>query len=567
MVEKVSQYIRNFRASIQAKITIPYLLLSLIIALGGAYLITNWLMRNIDNQFDSSLKDAAKISADIIVQEEQLLLETLRLVANTQDIWERIAQGDAEGIREMVFPLAFNSNEDLVAILGLDGSSLLTLRKEEAEQAVGYASSRGSQLFGNLFFIKRILTNQQDSLGDKFAEIVAVDGEMMLLIAGPVRDADGNLAGVVLVGRQLAGLVTELKQETFYHISFYRLDGQLVESTLFNQGSLGTEIAKQVVSSQDESGYLRNYDLLEHRYREIISVFELRGKDDFGLLGVTSPTTYLENTNSQTRIQVFSYMAVLLFLTLVTGIYIARLITNPIQSLKFAALQVSAGDLEVNVEPIGEDEIAILTQSFNNMIVNLKASKAELLDAYDKSLEGWAKALELRDRETEGHTRRVTNLTIALAQTLGYKGDKLESIRRGALLHDIGKVGVPDHILHKTGKLTPEEFEVIKNHPRYAYDMLSEISFLKGAIDIPYCHHEKWDGSGYPQGLEQTDIPLSARIFAVVDVWDAVTSDRVYRAGMSREEALKIIRDGSGSHFDPMVVDAFLERVISSQGL
>jgi putative nucleotidyltransferase with HDIG domain len=188
-----------------------------------------------------------------------------------------------------------------------------------------------------------------------------------------------------------------------------------------------------------------------------------------------------------------------------------------------------------------------------------------LLDAYDKSLEGWAKALELRDRETEGHTRRVTNLTVALAQSLGISGEKLENIRRGALLHDIGKVGVPDQILHKPSQLTAEEFSVIKNHPQYAYDMLSEISFLKGAIDIPYCHHEKWDGSGYPQGLEQTDIPLAARIFAVVDVWDAVTSDRIYRASMSREAAIQILKDGSGSHFDPMVVDAFLERVLPSQ--
>jgi putative nucleotidyltransferase with HDIG domain len=402
-------------------------------------------------------------------------------------------------------------------------------------------------------------------MGDKFAEIVSLDGEMVLLIAGPVRDGEGNLAGVVVVGRWLAGLVSELKQETFYHISLYRLDGQLVESTLFNQASLDTDVAKAVIENQDEAGYLRNYQLLDHRYREIVSVFELRGKDDFGLLGVTSPTSYLENTSRQTRLQVFVYMTILLFLTLVTGIYIARLITNPIQSLKSAALQVSAGDLDVNVEPIGEDEIAILTQSFNQMIANLKASKTELLDAYDKSLEGWAKALELRDRETEGHTRRVTNLTVALAQSLGISGEKLENIRRGALLHDIGKVGVPDQILHKPSQLTAEEFSVIKNHPQYAYDMLSEISFLKGAIDIPYCHHEKWDGRGYPQGLEQTDIPLAARIFAVVDVWDAVTSDRIYRASMSREAAIQILNDGSGSHFDPMVVDAFLERVLPSQ--
>ena len=562
MGKKIIGFFQKFGASIRVKITIPYFLLSLIIALGGAYLITNWLMKNIDNQFDSSLKDSASICADIIVQEEDLLLETLRLAANTSQVWESIAREDAEALREAIYPLAFNSNEDLIAVLGMDRNSILTLMKIEGEDIIRFDSSRGSNQFSNLFFIRRIFTGQQDSLGDKYAEVASVDGELMLLIAGPIKDEAANLAGVVVVGRRLQGLIEELKQETFHHVSIYRLDGQLLESTLFNQNSLDTEIAKEVINHQGEEGYLRNFELLDHRYRELVSVFELRGKVDFGLMGVTSPTSYLEDTNRQTRFQVFTYMTVLLFLTLITGIYISRLITNPIQSLKSAALKVSMGDLDVNVEPIGEDEIAVLTQSFNDMIFNLKASKAELLDAYDKSLEGWAKALELRDRETEGHTRRVTDLTVALSRSLGIGGDELENIRRGAMLHDIGKVGVPDQILHKPGKLTEEEFEVMKKHPQFAFDMLSDISFLQAAIDIPYCHHEKWDGSGYPRGLQKTAIPLAARIFAVVDVWDAVSSDRIYRPGMTRDAALQIIQNGIGSHFDPKIAELFIHRIL-----
>ncbi len=165
------------------------------------------------------------------------------------------------------------------------------------------------------------------------------------------------------------------------------------------------------------------------------------------------------------------------------------------------------GNLDVEVNPESQDEVAILANTFNAMIGNLRSSKAELLDAYDKTLEGWTKALELKDRETEGHTQRVTEMTVELAQQMGFKGQELDQLRRGALLHDIGKVGIPDSILKKPGKLTDEEYETIKFHPQYAYEMLSQISFLKPAIDIPYCHHERWDGNGYPRGSKAKKYP------------------------------------------------------------
>jgi putative nucleotidyltransferase with HDIG domain len=155
-------------------------------------------------------------------------------------------------------------------------------------------------------------------------------------------------------------------------------------------------------------------------------------------------------------------------------------------------------------------------------------------------------------------------MTIALARKLGIEGDQLENMRRGALLHDIGKVGVPDSILQKPGKLTDDEFEIIKKHPIFAFEMLSDITFLKSAIDIPYCHHEKWDGSGYPRGLRNTEIPIAARIFAVVDVWDAITSDRIYRKAMTKTEALKVIQDGEGNHFDPEITEIFINKILPS---
>jgi HD-GYP domain-containing protein (c-di-GMP phosphodiesterase class II) len=193
------------------------------------------------------------------------------------------------------------------------------------------------------------------------------------------------------------------------------------------------------------------------------------------------------------------------------------------------------------------------------MFENLQTSNLDLLLAYDATIQGWAQALDMRDRETEDHTRRVADITLTLAGAMSMNDSELEHIRRGALLHDIGKIGIPDIILLKPGPLTDEEWAIMRTHPVKAYEMLSPIAYLHPALDIPYCHHEKWDGSGYPRGLNGAQIPLAARIFAVVDVFDALTSDRPYRSAWSREQALDYIKEQTGKHFDPRVVEVFLK--------
>ena len=190
---------------------------------------------------------------------------------------------------------------------------------------------------------------------------------------------------------------------------------------------------------------------------------------------------------------------------------------------------------------------------------DLEQARNDLLNAYEATLSGWARTLELRDHETQGHSERVAQLTVAVARTLGVAEDAIVHIRRGALLHDIGKLGIPDSILFKPGALTVEEWAIMRKHPQHAYSLLADIDYLRPALDIPYCHHEKWDGSGYPRGLKGEEIPLAARIFAVVDVWDALTSERPYRKEWTREATLEYIQNWSGTHFDPMVVDVALQ--------
>jgi diguanylate cyclase (GGDEF)-like protein len=182
----------------------------------------------------------------------------------------------------------------------------------------------------------------------------------------------------------------------------------------------------------------------------------------------------------------------------------------------------------------------------------------ETTRAYDETIKGWARALEMRDNETEGHATRAMTLAVRMAQALGLSPEECEDIRRGALLHDIGKIALPDSILFKEGKLESDEWEVMKKHPVYAYGFLSPISFLEKVLDIPYCHHEHWDGTGYPRGLKGESIPLAARIFTIIDVWDALLSDRRYRPAWKKEDAIQYLQDEAGKLFDPSLIPIFL---------
>jgi putative nucleotidyltransferase with HDIG domain len=184
---------------------------------------------------------------------------------------------------------------------------------------------------------------------------------------------------------------------------------------------------------------------------------------------------------------------------------------------------------------------------------------ADLNDAYDATLKGWSQVLDMRDHITDEHTHRVAEMTVALAAQAGFAGEELRHIRRGALLHDIGKMAIPDSILQKPGPLSDAEWEIMRSHPEKALKILSQINYLAPAMVIPYCHHEKWDGTGYPRGLKGEEIPLPARLFAVVDAYDALTTDRPYRKAWEREKALMYIQEQAGSHFCPQAVRAFLE--------
>lgn len=216
-------------------------------------------------------------------------------------------------------------------------------------------------------------------------------------------------------------------------------------------------------------------------------------------------------------------------------------------------LQLNSAKTELKIK---EEQILELQKAWKDQQSNIEW---EFESGITITLEGMVKLLESRERDTEGHNQRVTEMAVNLAKALNVPNEQLINIKRGALLHDIGKMNIPEAILLKPGALTEDEMLVYKNHPNFAYDFLIKIDYLIPAIDIPYCHHEKWDGTGYPRGLKGSEIPLAARIFAVIDVWDALKSDRPYRRGWTTEEIIEYLNKEAGKHFDPVIVEAFLK--------
>lgn len=247
------------------------------------------------------------------------------------------------------------------------------------------------------------------------------------------------------------------------------------------------------------------------------------------------------------------------------GYYVTPLIAKGhikglLQVFKRSAIPADPEWVEFLETLAGQAAIAIDNAT---MFEDLERSNTELTIAYDATLQGWSRAIDLREKETGEHCQRVVDNTLRLARIMGVQDKDIIHVRRGALLHDIGKIGIPDNILLKPDKLTEDEFKIMRMHPQYAYDLLKPIEYLKPAIAIPYCHHEKWDGTGYPRGLKGESIPLAARIFSVIDVWDALRSDRPYRPAWPVQKVVDYIKSLRGAHFDPNVADAFLEMIRS----
>ncbi len=549
--------IRRAYIPILTQITVPYVILAILIAAGGTFVITRVVIDSVEERFTNQLIETGLLADEGVVREEEDLLESLRLISHIQGVDLAVENHNVASLRSLALPLALNAGIEAIVFVDANGSTVLSQVLNPESQT--YISMTPSNSYRSYDFLNQVLAGEVDEQGDKFSGINATSAGTFLFIAGPVQDAEGRLVGGAMVGRSVDSLVRLLKQEILGNLTVYDFSGEPLTSTLQGPSPIEPGQAQLIIERQDEGSLRRSMSDSGIAYSELVSTFEVRSGTDLGLIGVALPTNFLVETSQVTRGNTFVLMSVALLLVILVGAVVAGRITRPIRDLKEAALRVSGGDLKVQVAQRGRDEVGVLGQSFNAMVENLSKSKQDLLDTYDKTIEGWARALDLRDHETEGHSRRVTDMAVRLGKTLGLDQEDLRQLQRGALLHDIGKIAVPDSILLKKGKLTRKEMAQVRQHPEHAKLFMEQIEFLKPAMAIPYSHHERWDGKGYPQGLKGEQIPFLARIFAVADVWDALTSERSYHKAMSFAEALDTIRSEAGTHFDPQVVDAFIK--------
>jgi HD-GYP domain-containing protein (c-di-GMP phosphodiesterase class II) len=542
-------------------LTLPYVLLSLLVALGGGIIVTRVMIDSLEDRFTNQLIETRKLASEVMVREENRLLETLRLLSYTEGIPTAIVRRDQSEILELVYPVTFNAGEDVVLVLSKHGTVLAAILK--SEETGEYQFPQIDEKLDTLPFVARLVNKDVDELGNKYSGLSRADWGTYFFVSGPVTSPNGDLAGLILVGKSLKGIVQTIREETLAQATLYDSTFHPISSTFIEMPSPPQINPETVLETKDTQSLMREVNIGNLAYTEILSAWEIRGGENIGILGTALPKTFVVRASRITRWNVSLQVILAVTAALLLGILLSRHITRPILRLKNVASEISRGNLEVQVETEGTDEVAVLAKAFDEMAFSLRRSEKSLISAYDKTIEGWVKALELRDRETLGHTLRAANLTIRLAHLMNIEEGEMTNIRRGVLLHDIGKMGIPDNILLKQGPLEAWERKIIEKHPAFAREMLSQIEFLHPCMDIPSCHHERWDGRGYPDGLAGDEIPLTARIFAVIDVWDALTSDRPYRKAWSMDAAVQYIQENAGKHFDPQVVQAFLEWIKS----
>ena len=560
----ISKRLNNLPLNIKQKLTLPYLVLGLLLIVGAAFVVTRVVFDTIEERFTNQLLEAGILASERMVVEENQMLKVLRLLAFSEGVPEALKNADPERLRELTIGNIINNRQPAAIFLDKEGKLILSAYHvkggniEEYEFSTGGFSSLKEQAF-----VSSVLAGESDIEGNKYSGYMVTEQGNYFFISGPVFDNNSEQIGVVLLGKPLEDLVKQIREETLAQVTIYDFEGNPLASTFSSPSPLGAGEVSNIIENQNDTTYMetnsRRVDVRNIGYREIFTAWEVRGGKDLGVMGIALGESFLVSTSQATRLQIALLATLVFILIVLIGVNLSNFITKPIQDLVSASKKVMDGDYNVNVTPSSKDELAVMANSFNKMIKNVNESRIQILESYDITLEGWSRALDLRSEETKGHTDRVIELMEKMALAMGIDGSRLTNIRRGTLLHDIGKMGIPDNILNKAGELTAEEWKIMRFHPTYAYELLKDIHFLRPALTIPLCHHERWDGTGYPRGLKGEEIPIEARIFALVDVWDAITNDRVYRGAMNKEEAIRTIQSGAGSQFDPEITEIFLK--------
>jgi putative nucleotidyltransferase with HDIG domain len=538
---------------IRWKIILPYAFLTLVLAGVGSYLATNVVTGSLEERFDNQLAEAARVTSDSVVRTERRHLEVVRSVAFTQGMANAVVAHDNTKVGGLAEPLAVNSAVERLLILDAEGDTLAGFALDDPE-ALTYRDLATSNDPASWFAVGAVLQGVEDEHGDKHAQIVETDDGFVLYTAGPI-EADGRVVGVALAGTTLSTFLANTESEALASVTVYDFEGQPLDTSFVQEEGEEADIAvtdapflEDVISGEtvreSRTVWGREYDLL-------YSTLQVRG-ETIGLYSIALPTDFIFTAGSQTRTQVAILFGVGIVAVLLIGLFLANRLTQPILRLVGTARRVSSGDLTARSGVRTADEIGALAESFDGMTARLQRQHLSTIKALTS-------AIDARDPYTLGHSVRVGQLAVMIGREIGLDRAMLAHLETGGYLHDIGKIGIRDHILLKPGSLTPEERRLINDHPRIGLQILEPVELPPEVIDFVASHHEWLDGTGYPAGSRGEKVSLVARIAAVSDVYDALTTDRPYRLAMTPKDAMDILHAESGRHLDSRVVAALKE--------
>ena len=543
----------TLRLSLRAKIVGPFVLLVGLVGTIGTAAVTAQVTSESVAEFNGGLLRASLLANDHLSLLEAARLSTLRAAAATAGVPEATVTQDTAALARLLTPVVANAAVPslLLHVLNGQGKEVIVLGPS-GPVAAGPSSTR----FVSEPAVEAVLAGRSDAQGDKYVFLATDSAGTTLYWTGPIRSLAGQVVGVVLVGEPLSVIASGIRSSGADYVTFYSPAGEVLVSSLSSSGALPASLRNMVQSDQPVR-FSQSSD--GQPYMNLLSDWTMRNMR-LGYLAVALNAGQLQASLDQLRLFLLALFAAAALITLGLGVALAGAITRPVERLVAAMRAVAAGDLSQRTPPGPSDEVGYLGQVFNMMTAGLQEKTQTLEDTYFVAIEALARAIDARDPNTYGHSARVAAFSLEIADQLGYPTDKREALRRSALLHDIGKIGIEDRILRKEGALNHLEMKQMREHPVIGYQMLKDVPFLHPSLTGIRHHHERWDGTGYPDSLGGETIPMQVRILSVADVFDALTSDRPYRDAMSATEAMALITGEAGRQFDPAVVAAFEAR-------
>jgi putative nucleotidyltransferase with HDIG domain len=542
--------------SLRRRIVLPFIVLVVFVGVVGVAVVSGQVGGAAEGTLDNSLVQSSLRTNDRLAGIENDRLQQLRAAAETAGVDQAVSKRDTAALQRLLGPIVGNAQPEqlVLRILNLNGTPLIGLRRNgTAVQTFSDSAAYSSQPA-----VEHALRGDRDALGDKYVFLADQVSPPVLYWVAPIwtEAQPPTVVGAVLLGQSLTEIGESVRGSTV-EVAFYRSSGQVLSSSLPGTPPLSADVIRQVAP---DNPVRLSMQPGEHPYRLLVNDWTMRGSS-LGYLGTAVVVDDLSASLTAIRVALVVLFGAIALGTMLIGMALADRITRPIDQLIASMRVVSGGDYTRRVPVESPDEIGYLATTFNEMAAALQTQIREREEAYFRNLEALARAIDARDPYTFEHSARVAAISEELAAGMGLPASDIVTLRRGGLLHDVGKIGVPDRILAKTSPLTDDEWASIRRHPVIGFDMLKDVPFLQPALDTVRHHHERWDGEGYPDKLKGDAISQLARIVTVADAFDAMTSDRPYRKGFSFEFAARTIVGEANRQFDPAVVDAFKRKM------